>query len=205
MFRDDVNDWLEGRAPESLTRPEVGTLLVAMPALGDPTFDRTVVLLVGDFDEGFQGVIISEPTREDVRTGLPRWWRSAMPPRKLHRGGPCDPDLVLCLAVGRPGLDVEGLVPVTKYHHQWLYRVEGEVEPEDILPSVSGVRLFQGYAGWEPGQLEYEIAAGAWLVVPSRPDDAVCATSATLWREVLARQGGATAFLRSCPDNPARN
>ncbi|WP_106850730.1 YqgE/AlgH family protein [Blastococcus sp. Marseille-P5729] len=205
MQRDGVQDWLDGRGSDELRRPEVGALLLAMPALGDPTFDRTVVLIVGDYDEGYQGVILSEPTRDDVRVALPRWWRSAMPPRKLHRGGPCDYDLVLCLAVGRPGLDVEGLVEVKRYRHQSLYRVEGEVDPDAILSAVSGVRLFQGYSGWSPGQLELEIDEGAWLVVPSHADDAVSPTSATLWRGVLARQQGDAAFLRSCPDNPARN
>lgn len=201
----DVEDWLDGSGAVALSRPEVGSLLVAMPSLGDPTFERTVVLLVGEYDDGFQGVILSEPTRDDVRTVLPKWWRSALPPRKLHRGGPCDPDLVLCLAVGRKDLDIDGLAVVREYAHQTLYRVEGEVDPDDMLARVSGVRLFRGYAGWDPGQLEYEIALGAWLVLESLPTDAVTSTSATLWREVLSRQEGAAAFLRACPDNPLRN
>lgn len=205
MERDDVEDWLAGVGNDALAAPRVGSLLVAMPALADAIFDRTVVLLVGDFDEGYQGVILSEPTRDDVRSGLPKWWRSAMPPRKLHRGGPCEPELILCLAVGRKDLDVEGLVAVAEYRHQALYRVEGDVEPDEILSKVSGVRLFRGYAGWDPGQLEFEIASGAWLVVPSVADDAVSPRSATLWRDVLARQSGGTAFLRACPDNPTRN
>jgi len=205
MHRDEVEGWLAGAGADGLGRPEVGALLVAMPSLGDPTFERTVVLLVGDFDGGYQGVILSEPTRDDVRTTLPRWWRSALPPRKLHRGGPCDPELVLCLAVGRPDLDVDGLVAVRRYRHQTLYRVEGVVDPDSILTAVSGVRLFRGYSGWDPGQLELEIATGPWLVVESCADDAVSPSSATLWRSVLARQEGTTAFLRSCPDNPARN
>lgn len=201
----DVDDWLEGAGADHLGHAEVGALLVAMPSLGDPQFERTAVLLVGQYDDGFQGVILSEPTRDDVRTQLPKWWRASTPPRKLHRGGPCDPDLVLCLAVGRKHLQIEGLEVVREYPHQALYRVESEVDPDDMLTKVSGVRLFRGYAGWDAGQLEDEIALGAWLVVPSLPGDAVSSTSATLWREVLARQDGSAAFLRSCPDNPLRN
>lgn len=201
----DVENWLDGSGAAALSHAEVGALLVAMPSLGDPVFDRTVVLLVGEYDDGFQGVILSEPTRDDVRTMLPKWWRASTPPRKLHRGGPCDPELVLCLAVGRKNLNIDGLAVVREYPHQTLYRVEGEVDPEDMLAKVSGVRLFRGYAGWDPGQLEYEIALGAWLVVPSLPNDAVTSTSATLWREVLTRQQGSAAFLRHCPDNPLRN
>lgn len=204
-MRRDVEDWLEGSGAAALSRVRVGSLLVAMPTLGDPVFERTVVLVIGAHDDGFQGVILSEPTRDDVRTILPKWWRASVPPRKLHRGGPCDPDLVLCLAVGRKNLDLDGLAVVREYAHQTLYRVEGEVDPDAMLAKVSGVRLFRGYAGWDPGQLEYELSLGAWLAVPSRPTDAVASTSATLWREVLSRQDRTAAFLRSCPDNPLRN
>lgn len=204
-MRRDLDDWLDGSGADALSRPDVGSLLVAMPALGDPTFERTVVLLVGEYDDGFQGVILSEPTRDDVRTMLPKWWRASLPPRKLHRGGPCEPDLALCLALGRKELAIEGLAMVKEYQHQTLYRVEGDVDPDALLSSVSGVRLFRGYSGWDAGQLEYEISLGAWVVVPSMPMDAVAPTSATLWREVLGRQVGGSAFLRSCPDNPLRN
>ena len=115
-----------------------------MPMLGDANFDRTVVLIVAAEEGGFQGVIISEPTRDDVRSLLPKWWQASMPPRKLHRGGPCSPDMVMCLAVGRPRLSVPGLARVMDYAHQTLYRIEGDVDPESVLPSVGGVRLVMG-------------------------------------------------------------
>lgn len=207
MQRDEVDDWLGGRGPERLGRPEVGALLVAMPALAGSPFARSVVMLIGSYEGGFQGVILSEPMRDDVRSVLPQWWRSAVPPRRLHEGGPCAPDMVLCLAIGRHDLAhaVPGLGLVKRYRHQSLYWVESHVDPDVILPSVSGVRLFRGYSGWDPGQLEMEIGEGAWMVLPSEVDDAVSGSSATLWRQVLARQSGDAAFLRACPENPSRN
>ncbi|GAB3312310.1 hypothetical protein EK0264_09560 [Epidermidibacterium keratini] len=203
--RDRQPYWPDETARERLTRPAVGRLLVAMPMLGDANFDRTVVLIVAAEEGGFQGVIISEPTRDDVRSLLPKWWQASMPPRKLHRGGPCSPEMVMCLAVGRPRLSVPGLARVVDYPHQTLYRIEGDVDPESVLPSVGGVRLFAGYAGWGGAQLDDEIDAGAWLCVASEAGDAMSAHSATLWRDVLARQRGSAAFLRHCPDNPLRN
>lgn len=197
--------WLSASGMGGLTRPAVGRLLVAMPLLGDPNFDRTVVLLVGAYDGGYQGVILSEPTRQDVKAVLPDWWQSTLPPRKIHRGGPCEPSMVMCLAVGRPGLRTSGLEPVATYSSQAVYRVEGDVDLEDIRSVVLGVRLFAGYSGWDAGQLADEIEVGAWLCVPSEPQDAVSPMSATLWRDVLARQSGDGAFLAHCPENPLRN
>jgi putative transcriptional regulator len=57
------------------------------------------------------------------------------------------------------------------------------------------VRLFAGYAGWGAGQLEGELAAGAWHVVDSRPEDLVEPHPEELWRAVLRRQVGELAVL----------
>lgn len=176
-----------------------------MPGLGDPSFDHTIVYIVSAYDEGFQGVIINESTREDVMSVAAKWWQLAALPRMIHRGGPCEPELVLCLGVGRPDVDVDGVVPVFDYRSQSLYRLEGDVEPARVDGKLAGVRMFRGYAGWSVPQLEYEIAEGAWLCVPSEPGDVISAQSAGLWRGVLSRQDGQAAFLRSCPADPERN
>ncbi|PRZ43885.1 putative transcriptional regulator [Antricoccus suffuscus] len=207
MASNESERWVGGSYPDaqSLTRPEVGRLLVAMPTLGDPTFDHTVVYLVSAYDAGFQGVIINESTREDVMSAVPEWWQLAAMPRMVHRGGPCEPDLVMCLGLGRQDLELDNVVAVHDYRSQTLYRLEGDVDPAYVDGKLAGVRLFRGYAGWSFSQLEYEIAEGAWLCVPSELNDVISAQSAGLWRGVLARQQGHSAFLRSCPANPERN
>jgi putative transcriptional regulator len=67
---------------------------------------------------------------------------------------------------------------------------------------IAGMRLFAGYAGWEGGQLEDEIAAGAWFVVAPQPDDALTTAPDELWRTVLARQGG---LFKTVPLDPSLN
>jgi putative transcriptional regulator len=68
-----------------------------------------------------------------------------------------------------------------------------------------GLRIFAGYAGWGSGQLEDELAEGAWYVVPGQAGDAFTASPAGLWRAVLRRQGGDLAFVSTYPDDPTMN
>lgn len=204
---DESRRWISGSFPGAgdLMRPQVGRLLVAMPALGDPNFDHTIVMIVGGYEDGYQGVIINESTHEDVMSTVPDWWQLAAVPRAIHRGGPCDSELVLCLAIGRHDLDIVGVEPVYRFASQTVYRLEGAVDPDATIGKLAGVRMFRGYAGWSAEQLETEIAEGAWLCVPSEPTDVITAQPARLWREVLERQAGPAAFLRTCPANPERN
>jgi putative transcriptional regulator len=78
-------------------------------------------------------------------------------------------------------------------------------DPAIVAAGVTGVRIFRGYAGWGPGQLEVEIEAGAWLVLDSRPDDVFSDTPDELWRVVLRRQPGRLAWLADAPDDLSMN
>ena len=71
--------------------------------------------------------------------------------------------------------------------------------------SIVGARLFSGYAGWESGQLEEEIAEGSWYVIPAEARDPISADPEGLWRRVLRRQGGAQAVVSGFPEDPAMN
>jgi putative transcriptional regulator len=81
--------------------------------------------------------------------------------------------------------------------------VERLVEAD--VDGVDGLRLFSGYSGWGPGQLDGELAAGVWQVVDAGPDDVLCADPGTLWRSILRRQGGRSASLGLFPDDPSVN
>lgn len=84
----------------------------------------------------------------------------------------------------------------------------GLVDLEGPLPAhgdFAGLRVFAGYAGWGPGQLEDEIEEGAWIVTDSRDDDLVSPQPETLWREVLRRQENDARFLTTFPDDPSAN
>jgi putative transcriptional regulator len=80
-----------------------------------------------------------------------------------------------------------------------------DTPPRLLAPAIKELRVYAGYAGWSPGQLEEEIDEGAWVVVSAEPGDVFAAEPANLWRRVLRRQGGELAFLASYPDDPGLN
>src|SRR3954454_13414333 len=90
-----------GRVMESLT----GRLLVATPALRDPNFERTVVLLVAHEDGGALGVVLNRATEVPVTEVLGPWGSLAGDPAVVFEGGPVQPEAAICLARARPGVE----------------------------------------------------------------------------------------------------
>jgi putative transcriptional regulator len=86
-----------------------------------------------------------------------------------------------------------------------LGTVDLDAEPQDLLPAVSEVRLFAGYAGWGAGQLEAEVEEGAWWVLDALPGDVFSTAPEQLWAAVLKRQGPPIAFAASYPEDPTLN
>lgn len=178
-----------------------GVLLVAMPSLTDPNFDRTVVYVVDHGAHGTLGVVLNRPSDTELLDVLPGWWSLAAAPRTFHVGGPCETNTALCLGVGNPPSDVPGLRPVV----QPVHLVDLDADPQVTGAVLDRLRVFAGYAGWGPEQLATEIAAHAWAVVPSRPGDVVSEAGIGLWRSVLRRQGGALALLSAYTEDPSLN
>ncbi len=177
-----------------------GRLLVATPPLVDPNFDRTVVFVLEHSDEGALGIVINRPGERAVAEVVPSWAEVATAPAVLFQGGPVEPDAVIALARS-PVAPADGWAPlVGAVGTVDLTRAPGELDAPH-----EAVRLFAGYAGWGGGQLEGELAAGAWFVVQAAADDAFCADADQLWRAVLARQPGRLSWLTNYPDDPSYN
>jgi len=187
----------------SLDDVRPGSLLVAMPALSDPTFAGTVVYVLDHSENGTLGVVLGRPSQVHIRDVLPGWSGLAVEPSVFHVGGPCETDTALCLAVAPSGVPAED---------NGLRRVSGDVHLVDLdgdpeeLPEVTGLRVFAGYAGWSAGQLAGEIVEGAWACVPGGPDDVLTPLSGPdLWRAVMGRQTGRLAVLSTAPADPTGN
>ena len=178
-----------------------GRLLVATPALGDPNFDHTVVLILEHGEDGAIGVVLNRPTTTELAGSLPTWHRLAADPAVLFAGGPVAPDAAICLGRGWPDEVAEGYEPL----FGTLGTVDLTLDADVLSPVLQSIRIFVGYAGWSEGQLESEIEAGAWFVVDSHPDDALSSEPDELWHTVLRRQGGTVAMFANFPPNPAMN
>ena len=177
-----------------------GRLLVAEPMLGDPNFDRTVILMVDHNPEGAFGLVLNRPTDVPVAGVLPDWALLASPPAVLHVGGPVEAESGWCLAQVRQP-DRPGFVPVLGD----VGLLDLELDPSDLLDDVVALRLYVGYSGWGAGQLDGELAVGAWIVVDAVTDDPFLGVSSELWPKILARQGGTLARLSLFPPDPSLN
>lgn len=178
----------------------VGRLLVATPLIADPTFERTVVLLLAHGPDGAFGVVLNRPSDTAVVEVAPAWADLAAAPGVVFVGGPVGQDALV--ALGRcPG----GGVPPEARVLGDCGAVDLELHPGDGGPAWDEVRLFAGSAGWAPRQLEDELAEGAWWVVDGLPSDVVVADPDRLWAQVLRRQRGEVAWFANHPEDPSAN
>lgn len=178
-----------------------GRLLVATPLIGDPNFERTVLLLLAHGVDGAFGVVLNRPSPAEVREVAPEWAPHVAAPAVVFVGGPVGSDSVIGLARGC-GVDagrvavVVGDIGTVDLHH-----------PPDVDDDHhwDALRLFAGSAGWSAGQLEDELMEGAWWAVDAQPDDLFTTDPSTLWSRVLRRQRGQVAWFANHPPDPTAN
>ncbi len=187
--------------PESLR----GRLLVAAPPLVDPNFDRTVVLVLEHGDDGALGIVLNRPSETAIDDVFPEWRGVTSLPEVVFAGGPVATDAVIALARRRHAdfarAEVESFVRIVGD----LGTVDLADDPLRIGAALESLRVFGGYAGWAPGQLEGELEQGAWFVVDLDPNDPFVDAPGTLWRDVLRRQRGRLALFSNYPEDATVN
>jgi putative transcriptional regulator len=148
-----------------------GQFLIAMPAMDDPNFDRTVTYICEHNDEGALGIIVNRPTtmslgeilaQMDLELGDP-----ALAAQPVLQGGPVQPERGFVIHDdGGAGfgatLEVPDGLKVTTSRDILVALAEGKGPQRAVIAL--------GYAGWGAGQLEAEMVANAWLTVPATPD-----------------------------------
>lgn len=185
---------LLGSAPfasaQTGTNPN-GVLLVATPALVDPNFRHSVVLVTQAPNGSTVGFILNRPGQRSLAQILPDNDVLKRFTEPLYRGGP---------------VEAAGLFAVfrAKENPQGALRVLGDVSFA-IDPAVveivlhtppERVRFFNGFSGWAPGQLAAELERGGWYVLNADADMVFRKDTDKLWEELVRRARAVTAFLR---------
>lgn len=174
-----------------------GKLIVSSPALIDPNFRKTVVLIAHHDEDGAMGLVLSRPSdvaaleAVPLLTGLP----GASGP--VFVGGPVQPEAFMVLAEFD---DVEEAAAPIMGH---LGFMPADAEPDEL--AIRRLRLFAGYSGWSSGQLEAELDEGSWIVVDAIADDAFADDPDELWRSVLQRKGHGFELMENMPYDPGLN
>lgn len=181
---------------------QAGDLLIASVLLADGVFNQTVVLVLDSDQDGSLGVVLNEIAQTRLDSVLPEWVQVVSEPRLLFHGGPVSPNGAICLAsVARPGEEPPGWRRL--FANVGLLHLDTPVEI--VTGAYQDLRIFAGYAGWQPGQLRDEVLAGMWHVVPAQYLDVFGSTPLGLWRAALRRQLGGLAFFSTWTEDPDLN
>ena len=170
------------RAPDSLPPLGKGVFLVASPNLADPNFRQTVVLICEYGPEGALGVIVNRPTEFLLSEALPKLSVLKGTSYVIFLGGPVQPNGILMLfRVGEKPVDTRHVLDGVYLggNLDTLERVITQPKPTETF------RAYAGYAGWAPGQLEFEMALGSWATLQADPGSIFDKDPISLWSDML--------------------
>lgn len=166
-----------------------GHLLVAMPGMGDPRFDRSVVFMCAHSDEGAMGLIVNKPSA-DMALGelldqldIP----CSTPARNnpVHFGGPVETSRGFVLH----SPDYTSRLQTLKVAGFGMTATQDVLEDIGTGEGPEQALVMLGYAGWGPGQLEGEIASNGWLTVDASPQIVFGAGGTSTWINALNAMG----------------
>lgn len=176
-----------------------GQLLVASPAMLDPNFRRSVVLVAEHSDEGAMGLVLSRPSETTVAEAVPALEGLVAPGDVVHVGGPVQQESVLVLA------EFEDPDAAAAVVFDGVGFMSAEADPDDVAEQTRRARVYVGYAGWGSGQLESELEEESWVVLDPQAGDVFVPADRDVWSVVLARQGGQLSLLARMPYDPSVN
>jgi putative transcriptional regulator len=167
----------------ALAQPQLdapnGVLLVAKPGMLDPTFRETVVLASQSEDSSTVGVILNRPTpRKHEQTGEPLWF-----------GGPVMQQVLVAL--------FRSAEPPTAPAFHVLKGIYLTMHPENLERSRNSRRLYMGFSGWAPGQLETELARDGWFVLPASAEILFRTDTTGMWEELVRKARGRVALRQN--------
>jgi putative transcriptional regulator len=176
-----------------------GMLLFSTPALFDPNFRRTVVLVAEHGEDGAMGVVLNRPSETTVGEAVPDLADVAGADSPVFVGGPVQPQAVLVLAEFEEPDDAAAVVIGD------LGFARADRDLDELADSTRRARVFAGYSGWSPGQLEAELEEESWLVEPIGEIDLLGDPADDLFGTALRTKGGSYRILALMPDDPQQN
>ncbi len=186
-------------------RSLAGKLLLSPPWMDDPNFSRSVVLLLAHTEDGAFGVVLNDESTTGVETIAdvvgPAWAAMLAPPESIFVGGPCQTSSVIALGmIDRSKTDEAGPTegPEASTHEI----VVVDLNQDAPQSQITRIRLFAGYAGWAPMQLEFELARNGWFVAEALVGDGLTDNPEELWIAIMARNGNPYARI---PVDPTLN
>jgi putative transcriptional regulator len=177
-----------------------GQLLLDSGQLGESYFKRSVVLICQHDADGAFGLILNRTSGnslgETLLSDIPEVFKS----EKLYIGGPVQLS-ALSYLVSDQFLPAGSVLPNLDLGHS----IENLIEISQSFSSSRKLRMFAGYAGWSPGQLEGEMKRNAWLTHPASIDLVFDENPESLWKTILKNKGGKYRLLADMPEDLSSN
>lgn len=170
-----------------------------MPQLQDPNFVRAVMMIVQHDESGTFGLVLNRPadlSAKELCEGLDMRW-GGDPEQALHWGGPVQPNTGWMLFADE--LKPPAYEGATELDDGLFFAGSLDVLRLVAEEPPGNVRLFLGYAGWGPGQLEFEMAQGVWLTAPASSEALFATPPEEMWDHVVRSLGVEPATLITTP------
>ena len=175
-----------------------GKLLIAMPGMGDPRFDHSVVYICSHGEDGAMGLIVNKPSDLRIKTLLEQLNIACRIPvvgeRLVHFGGPVELSRGFVLHSADYDANLHSL------HVAGDFSMTATLDVLEDIASGKGPlnsMLMLGYSGWGPGQLESEILANGWLTCDAAPEIVFGEDDGTKWTAALKSMGVDALMLSS--------
>ena len=169
--------------PQKRIQSLKGTLLLDGGRLGGSCFSRTVVLICRHDASGAFGLVLNRRDERSIAQGVPLPLPSFLSAEPLHLGGPVQP-AALSFLHSDPAMLLSNVIDQVRLGHD----VDDLVALGSAWLPSHRLRVFAGYAGWSPGQLDEEMRNEAWLTHPASIELIFDAEPDTLWRRILKRR-----------------
>jgi putative transcriptional regulator len=177
-----------------------GQLLLDGGKLNGSFFHRTVVLICEHNAEGALGLVLNRSSGNKVGEMIVADLPDALKEQPLFLGGPVQPAALSFLHSDAFMPDANVMQNLNVSHSLESLVVVGE-----SYSSTQKIKIFAGYAGWSPGQLEDEMKRGAWLVHPASLDLVFKINPANLWKSILGKKGWKFKLMAQGPDDLSWN
>ena len=177
-----------------------GSLLIAKPFLGDPNFERGVILICDYNAQGSFGFVLNQVTDMFLGDVLEETIYQDVP---LHLGGPVEKN-TLHFIHRRPDLIhggseiMDGVYWGGDFNHLKTMLNMNTIYQDDV-------RFFIGYSGWGEGQLDDELGEDSWIVTNTSSDFLFGTPPGSFWREILRSMGGEYRSIAHYPTDPRHN
>jgi putative transcriptional regulator len=175
-----------------------GQLLIASPAMSDPNFARTVVAIANHDEDGALGIVLNRPSETEVVDAVPELDGVVDSDEVVYVGGPVQPAIVVLAEFENPAEAAYLVVGAVGL-------VSDRTGLEHLGSATARRRVYAGYTGWGPGQLEAELEREDWIVEPALAADVFAEDPLELWGLVLQRKGGQFRLLARMPLDPTVN